>query len=150
MNGLTTLCLRPILRLLPRSTRSDSHLGLPGALPAGRTLSTPLDRWSIVPPCAVCIEAGRATEATHQTRDHLCGCDKHIQELEQHGRAAVRDNDAPRYADNEAQNRMDMGIVEYHLRAERLATDRQTCTTRAVVWATGVLAPATIALVVVT
>jgi hypothetical protein len=66
------------------------------------------------------------------------------------GAPRYADNDAPRYADNEAQNRMDMGIVEYHLRAERLATDRQTCTTRAVVWATGVLAPATIALVVVT
>ena len=54
------------------------------------TMSTPLDRGSTVPLCAVCIEAGRATEATHQTRDLLCGCDQHIQELEQHGRAAVR------------------------------------------------------------
>jgi hypothetical protein len=60
------------------------------------------------------------------------------------------DNDAPRYADNEAQNRMDMRTVEHHLRAKRLATDRQTCATRALVWATGVLALATIALVVVT
>ena len=40
--------------------------------------------------CAVCIQAGRATEATHQTRDLLCGCDQHIQQLEQHGLAAVR------------------------------------------------------------
>jgi hypothetical protein len=53
-------------------------------------MSTPLDRGSIVPPCVVCIEAGRATEATHQTKDFLCGCDQHIQELEQHGRAAIR------------------------------------------------------------
>jgi hypothetical protein len=57
---------------------------------AVQTTSTPLDRGSIVPLCVVCIEAGRATEATYQTRDFLCGCDQHIQELEQHGRAAVR------------------------------------------------------------
>ncbi len=53
-------------------------------------MSTPLDRGSTVPVCAVCIEAGRATEATHHTRDGLCGCEQHIQQLEQHGRAAVR------------------------------------------------------------
>ncbi len=90
MNNLTTVCLRPILRLMPRSTRSDSHGGPRGGLTAGQTPSTPLNRSSILVPCAVCIEAGRVTEATHQTRDQLCGCDKHIQELEQHGRAAVR------------------------------------------------------------
>ncbi len=38
----------------------------------------------------MCFEAGRATEATYQTSDQLCGCDQHIQELEQHGRAAIR------------------------------------------------------------
>jgi hypothetical protein len=43
-----------------------------------------------MPPCAVCIEAGRATEATFQTSEGLCGCDEHIAELEQHGRAAIR------------------------------------------------------------
>jgi hypothetical protein len=56
---------------------------------------------------------------------------------------------APRYADNEAQNRMDLWVVEQRLRAERLATDRLTRATNALVWATGVLALATIALVVV-
>jgi len=56
----------------------------------GQTMSAPLDRGCTVPLCAVCIEAGRATEATYQTRDWLCGCDQHIQQLEQHGRAAVR------------------------------------------------------------
>ncbi len=90
MSSLTFLSLRPILRLLPRSTRSDRHRVLPCDLPAGPTMSTPLDRGSTVPLCAVCIEAGRATEATYQTRDLLCGCDQHIQELEEHGRAAVR------------------------------------------------------------
>jgi hypothetical protein len=53
-------------------------------------MSAPLDHGSIVPVCAVCIEAGRTTEAIHQTRNGLCGCDQHIQQLEQHGRAAVR------------------------------------------------------------
>jgi hypothetical protein len=90
MNNLTILRIRPILRLLPSSTRRGRHRVPPCHLPAGPTTSTPLDRGSIVPLCAVCIEAGRATEATHQTRDGLCGCDQHIQELEQHGRAAVR------------------------------------------------------------
>jgi hypothetical protein len=52
-------------------------------------MSTPLDRSSVVFFCAVCIEAGRATEATYQTRDELFGCDQHIRELEQHGRAAI-------------------------------------------------------------
>jgi hypothetical protein len=56
---------------------------------------------------------------------------------------------APRYADNEAQNRMDIWVVEQRLRAEQLATDRLTRATKALVWATGVLALATIALVVV-
>jgi hypothetical protein len=56
---------------------------------------------------------------------------------------------APRYADNEAQNRMEIWIVEHRLRAERLATDRLTRATEALVWATGVLALATIALVFV-
>jgi hypothetical protein len=93
MNNLTILCLRPILRLLPRSTRRVNHRVPPCDLPAAQTtqtMSTPLDRGSTFPLCAVCIEAGFATEATHQTRDGLCGCDQHIQELEQHGRAAVR------------------------------------------------------------
>jgi hypothetical protein len=52
-------------------------------------MSTPIDRGSFVPFCVVCIEFSRATEATHQTKDLLCGCDQHIQELEQHGRAAI-------------------------------------------------------------
>ncbi|MGO9927311.1 MAG: hypothetical protein ACLPLP_14655, partial [Mycobacterium sp.] len=90
MNNLTIRSLRPMLRLLPRSERSQRHRMLPCDLPAGQTPSTPLDRGSIVPLCAVCIEAGRATEATYQTRDLLCGCDEHIQQLEQYGRAAIR------------------------------------------------------------
>jgi hypothetical protein len=53
---------------------------------------------------------------------------------------------APRYADNEAH----IWIVEHRLRAERLATDRLTRATKALVRATGVLALAAIALVVVT
>ena len=53
-------------------------------------MSTPLDRSSIVIYCVACIKAGRATEATYQTRDTLlCGCDQHIQQLEQHGFAAL-------------------------------------------------------------
>ena len=54
---------------------------------------------------------------------------------------------APRYADNDAHIRI--WFVEHRLRAERLATDRLTCATKALVSATGVLALATIALVVV-
>ena len=65
-------------------------------------MSTPLDRGSTVLFCAVCIEAGRATEATHQTRDGLCGCDQHIQQLEQHGRAAVRRQRSAGYTDRGA------------------------------------------------
>jgi hypothetical protein len=57
---------------------------------------------------------------------------------------------APRYADSEAQNRMDMWIVEHRLRTQRMATDRLTRATKSLVWATGVLALATIALLVVT
>jgi hypothetical protein len=90
MNSLTILRLRPMLRLLPHSRRSDCPRVPPCHLPVGQTMSTPLDRGSTVPLCAVCIEAGRATEATYQTRDGLCGCDQHNQQLEQHGRAAVR------------------------------------------------------------
>src|SRR5262245_20555584 len=60
-------------------------------------MSTPLDRGSIVPFCVVCIEFSRATEATHQTKDLLCGCDQHIQELEQHGRAAIHRARRARY-----------------------------------------------------
>jgi hypothetical protein len=52
---------------------------------------------------------------------------------------------ALRYADDEAQPR----IVGHRLRAERLLTDRLTRATKALVWATGVQALATIALVVV-
>ncbi len=90
MNNLTIQRFRPMLRLMHRSARSDRHRVAPCDLPTGQTMSTPLDRGSIVLLCAVCIEAGRATEATFQTRDHLCGCDQHIQQLEQHGRAAIR------------------------------------------------------------
>jgi hypothetical protein len=52
---------------------------------------------------------------------------------------------APRYADNEAQKRMEIWVVEQRLRAERPATDRLTRPTKAPVWATGVPALATIA-----
>jgi len=91
MNNPTILRLRPMLRLRSRSTRSGRHRVLArGALPAGQPTSTPLDRGSTIPLCALCIEYGRPTEATYQTRDQLCGCDQHIQELEQHGRAAIR------------------------------------------------------------
>jgi hypothetical protein len=57
---------------------------------------------------------------------------------------------APRYADSEAQNRMNIWIMEHRLRTERMATDRLTRATKSLVWATGVLAIATIALLVVT
>jgi hypothetical protein len=57
---------------------------------------------------------------------------------------------APRYADSEAQNRMDIWIVEHRPRTQRMATDRLTRATKSLVWATGVLALATIALLVVT
>jgi len=90
MNSLTVLPLRPILRLRSRRARSDPYRVPPCDLPAGQPMSAPLDRGSTVPLCAVCFEAGRATEATYQTRDLLCGCDQHIKQLEQHGRAAVR------------------------------------------------------------
>ncbi len=90
MNSPTILRLRPMLRLTSRRTRSDRRRVRSGDLPAGQIMSTPLDRGSIVPLCAVCIEGGRATEATYQTRNQLCGCDRHIQELEQYGRAAIR------------------------------------------------------------
>jgi hypothetical protein len=52
-------------------------------------MSAPLDRGSTVPLCVLCFEAGRATEAIYQSTGHLCGCDQHIQQLEQHGRAAI-------------------------------------------------------------
>jgi hypothetical protein len=93
MNTVRNLCLRPILRLLPGSRRSKRHRVPRCAAPAAQTtqtMSTPLDCSSIVLFCVVCIEAGRPTEATYQTQDHLFGCDQHIQELEQHGRAALR------------------------------------------------------------
>lgn len=57
---------------------------------------------------------------------------------------------ASRYADSEAQKRMDIRILEHRLRAERMATDRLTRATNALVWATGVLSIATITLVVAT
>ncbi|WP_156747943.1 hypothetical protein [Mycobacterium sp. E3198] len=72
-----------------RRRRRGRRRVLPRDLPTGRTTSTRIDRGSIVPLCALCIEAGRATEATFQTRDQLCGCDQHILELEQYGRAAI-------------------------------------------------------------
>ena len=40
---------------------------------------------------------------------------------------------APRYADSEGQYRVDIRIVEHRLRAERLATDRLTRATKALV-----------------
>jgi hypothetical protein len=46
----------------------------------------------------------------------------------------------PRYADNEAHERMGTCIVEHLPRAKRRATDRLTRATKALVWATGVLA----------
>jgi hypothetical protein len=57
---------------------------------------------------------------------------------------------APRYADSEAQRRVDTAIVEHRLRAARMATDRLTRTARALVWASEVLAIGTIALVAAT
>lgn len=90
MNNLTVLGLSPILRLLPYRTRRARHRVPPHDPPVGQPSSTPLDRGSTVALCAVCIEAGQATEATYQTRDMLCGCDEHIRELEIYGRAAVR------------------------------------------------------------
>ena len=54
---------------------------------------------------------------------------------------------APRYADSDAH--IAMRFVEHRLRAGRLATDRLTCATKALVSATGVLPLATIALMVV-
>ena len=45
---------------------------------------------------------------------------------------------------------MDIWVIERRLRAERLATDRLTGATKALVWATAVPALASIALVVVT
>ena len=89
MNNLTLRRISPIMRLVPRSTRSGRHRVLPCDLPTRQTLSTPLDRGSTVALCVVCFESGRATEATHQTRNLLCGCDQHIQQLEQHGFAAL-------------------------------------------------------------
>lgn len=89
MNNLTIRRLRPMLRLMPRSRRRGRHRVPPCDLPTGRIMSKRLDRGSVIPLCAVCIEADRATEATFQTRDQLCGCDQHILELEQHGRAAI-------------------------------------------------------------
>lgn len=89
MNTLTIERLRPMLRLVPYSRRRVRHSVPSCDVPAGLITSTRLDHGSIVPLCVMCIEAGRATEATYQTGDQLCGCDQHIQELEQHGRAAI-------------------------------------------------------------
>ncbi len=72
-----------------RRRRRGRHRVLPCDLPASQITSTRLDRSSVVLLCAVCIEAGRATEATFQTSDQLCGCDQHILELERDGRAAI-------------------------------------------------------------
>lgn len=82
--------IRPILRLLPHGTRTGRPPVAPPSPPAGSVKSARLDRGSIVTYCIVCIQAGRPTEATYQTKDLLCGCDEHIHELEQHGLAAVR------------------------------------------------------------
>jgi hypothetical protein len=89
MHNLTIRRLRPKRLLMPRSRRRVRHRVLPCDLPTGRIMSNRVDRGSIVLLCAVCIEAGRATQATFQTRDQLCGCDQHILELERHGRAAI-------------------------------------------------------------
>jgi hypothetical protein len=47
---------------------------------------------------------------------------------------------SPRYTDNEAHKRTHIWIVEHRLRAERLATDRLTRATKALLWAAGVRA----------
>lgn len=56
----------------------------------------------------------------------------------------------PSLANTSAQNRLDVLVVEHRLKAERLAGERMVRTTKALVWATVVLAVATIALVYVT
>ena len=89
-------CLDLSERMLAAVKQAEARMAgakstpLVDTLPAGQTVSAPLERGSTVILCAVCIQAGRATEATHQTRDLLCGCDQHIQQLEQHGLAAAR------------------------------------------------------------
>lgn len=106
MNNLAIRRLRPLLRLMSRSTRSVYPRVPPCDLTARQTTTRPLDRGSVVCLCAVCIEAGRATAATHQTRDQLCGCDQHIRQLEQYGRAAIRRQrsaESRRYTDRGAQ-----------------------------------------------
>jgi hypothetical protein len=90
MNRRIILSLRPVLRLLPHPTRGTQGRVPPYDPPTDQAFSTPLNRGSVMPLCALCIEAGRATEATFQTREGLGGCDEHIAELEQHGRAAIR------------------------------------------------------------
>ncbi len=99
MKTLTVRRLRRLLLVVSGSPRSDRRRAAPCDLRAGRASSVPLDRGSMVPLCVLCIEAGRATEATFQTREMLCGCDEHIKLLEQHGRAAIREQRrASRYA----------------------------------------------------
>ncbi|WP_156738437.1 MULTISPECIES: hypothetical protein [unclassified Mycobacterium] len=89
MTNLTMRRLRPVLRLVPHSRRRGRHRALPYDLPAVRITSARLDHGSTVPLCAMCIEAGLATEATYQTSGLVCGCDRHIYELERDGRAAI-------------------------------------------------------------
>jgi hypothetical protein len=55
---------------------------------------------------------------------------------------------ASRYADSEAQKRMDIRIVADRVRPKRMPTSRLSHATNTLVWATGVLAIITIALVV--
>jgi hypothetical protein len=87
MNNHTIRRLRPMLPRVSHVGRRGGRRVPPCDPPAARLT---LDRGSVVPLCAVCIESGRVTEATYQTSDHLCGCDRHIHELEQYGRAAIR------------------------------------------------------------
>jgi hypothetical protein len=89
MNNRTMRRLRPMLRLMPSTRRRGRHRVLPCDPPTGRITIARLDHGCTVLLCAVCIEAGRVTEATFQTKGHLCGCDQHIEELEQDGRATI-------------------------------------------------------------
>src|ERR1700761_8078922 len=58
--------------------------------PVRPKIGAALEVSSIVLFWAVGVETGCAREATHQTKEGLCGCDEHIQELARDGRAAIR------------------------------------------------------------